>query len=146
MGIKLKFVILVYSAVFLFACTSMQKIKRSDFYVSKDDFLKSYKTAFICGCINGASNNQLNRFFIETDDTGLFSEIETISYFTVKEADSIGRLYANRIEPINYIEAGYKKPVVAACIQFGFSKEIDRIAKQRYKKLIKGHKLEYIYE
>ncbi len=76
------------------------------------------------------------------NDNGLFSDIELVSYPIVKEADSCGRVYSKKIAIINYEDAGYKKPIVSGCIKLGLSKEVDKIASNRYKQLFKGFKSE----
>lgn len=147
MGIKLKIIFKwVLFSIFFTSCSGYQKFRKSDFFVEKKYFVDSYKTAFICGCINVLTNDSLNKFISAINDNGLFQDIEVLSYFIAKEADSTGRHYAQKITPIDYIDAGYRKPIVSGCIKLGLSKEVDRIASQRYKKLSKGAKLEYIFE
>lgn len=147
MGIKLRVIMELAIVPILFSsCNGYQKFRKSDFFVEKKYFVDSYKTAFICGCINELTSDSLSKFITDINDNGLFQDIEILSYFIAKEADSTGRQYAKKITPIEYEDAGYRKPIVSSCIKFGLSKEVDRIANQRYKKLIKGHKLEYVYE
>ena len=138
MGIKLITTVAAIFVALFISCTGLQKFKKSDYYVKKTDFINSYKTAFICGCINGATNDSLKIFMTNTNDNGLFTDIEMISYSIVKEADSTGRLYSKKIMPINYEDAGYRKPIVAGCIKLGLSKDVDKIAKTRYKRILKS--------
>ncbi|WP_276974614.1 hypothetical protein [Flavobacterium filum] len=143
MGIKLKVIVKLVVIILLFtSCSGSQKFKKSDFYVNKKYFIDSYKTAFICGCINGLTNDSLNKFITSINDNGLFQDIEILSYFVAKEADSIGRYYSNKITPIEYIDAGHRKPIVSSCIKFGLSKDVDKIANERYKEMIKLYKKE----
>ena len=138
MGAKLIFILTFLCC--LSACSGLQKFKKSDYYVSEENFIKSYQSAFICGCINGLTNDSLNRFITEINDNGLFTDIEIISYAKVNEADSLGRAFSERIKIINYEDAGYKKPVVSGCIKLGLSEELLSIAKKKYKELMKQSK------
>ena len=120
------------------SCTSIRNYKKSDFYVKKDEYLRAHKIAFICGCINEGTNNSLNKFMIENKDVSLFSEAELISHYRVKEADSIGRIYFKKINPINYEDAGYGKAIFSNCIYYAYSKEVDKIARMSYKQIRKS--------
>jgi hypothetical protein len=137
MGIKLMHTAVLLIIVFG-SCAPNRKYKKSDFYVRPEDYINAYKVSFICGCINEGTYNSLNKLLVENKDPGLFSEIETISYFKVKEADSLGRVFSNRIKPINYEDAGYKKPIISGCIHLGLSKEVDSHAKKSYKQTLKN--------
>jgi hypothetical protein len=138
MGTKLIITIAAIFVTLFISCSGSQKFKKSDYYIKETDFINSYKTAFICGCINGATNDSLKTFMANIGDNGLFTDIEMISYSIVKEADSTGRLYSKKIVPINYEDAGYRKPIVAGCIKLGLSKDVDKIAKVRYKRILKS--------
>lgn len=114
------------------SCSPSKKLSNSNFNVSREDFVKAYKISFICGCLNQASDNKLSDYLKQQNDPGLFSEIDQIGYFVVKEADSIGRLYASKISRINYEDAGFGRPVFSGCIYYGLTKEIDSIAKKAF--------------
>ena len=133
MGIKLVKTITIIS-FFISGCNSTKYLLKDDFFVAEENFVKAYKTAFACGCINEATKEGLNKFFVDNKDPGLFSDIETISYFKVKEADSVGRSYAKKISRIEYEDAGYSKPIFSSCFQFSLGEDIDQIAKESYRK------------
>lgn len=120
------------SSVLLLACTTSKKKQSNEFSTSEDEFIKSYKTAFICGCINEATNENFARFMRDNNDLGLFTEVEVISHQRVKEADSIGRRFSQNIKSLNYEDAGNKKPIISRCIYFSLSKEEDSLAKASY--------------
>ena len=130
-------IIELFASTYLCSCTAVHNFKKSVYYVSKTDFVKSYKAAAICGCINELTNDSLNTFMINNGDNGLFVDIEVISYQTVKEADSVGRLLSKDVLAINYADAGYKKPIVSGCIKLGLSKSITETAIARYRQMVK---------
>jgi hypothetical protein len=141
MSFNLKLVIVgLFASSIFYGCTAAHNFKKSDYYVSKADFAKSYKTAAICGCINELTNDSLKTFMINRGDNGLFVDIEVISYQMVKEADSIGRLLSKGITAINYEDAGYKKPVVSGCIKLGLSESLNEVANARYRQMVNGFK------
>jgi|688.fasta_scaffold16494_7 hypothetical protein len=135
-------IIVLFASTYLYSCTSARNFKKSDYYVSKTDFVKSYKAAAICGCINELTNDSLKTFMINNGDNGLFVDIEVISYQTVKEADSVGRLLSKDVLAINYADAGYKKPIVSGCIKLGLTKSITEIAIARYRQMVNSFKRE----
>ena len=134
MGIKLIKPLCLILVIGFTSCTAIQKFKKSDFYISYDDYKKSYNTAFICSCINESTNNNLNKFIADNNDAGLFTESELITPSKVMEADSLGRLYAKKIVAINYADANFKKPIISRCIWFSLSKDVDTIIRKSYKK------------
>ncbi len=141
MSFNLKLVIVgLFASSIFYGCTASHNFKKSDYYVSKTDFVKSYKAAAICGCINELTNDSLKTFMINRGDNGLFVDIEVISYQMVKEADSIGRLLSKGITAINYEDAGYKKPVVSGCIKLGLSESLNEVANARYRQMVNGFK------
>jgi len=147
MGTKLRLILGIFG-LFLFAtsCAINRKIKL-DGYLPKENYIKLYKTAIICGCINEGTKGGLGEFFTKNNDAALFTETEGLSIPIVLEADSIGKAYSKKIAPIDYIEIEGKTPVFSRCIWYGMSKEADKIAQKKYKEFIKGlGKWEYIYE
>jgi len=142
MGTKLKISLLVTLSMVLSACYNSRKFKDSGYYVSKNEFTKSYKSAFICGCINNLTNNSLKEFMTKVNDNGLFSDVELISYQIVKEADSVGRLYSKNILPVMYEDAGNSKPIISGCIKLALGKDVEQISVLRYKKVVQSFKKE----
>jgi hypothetical protein len=130
----------IFTLTIFTSCTGANKFKKSGYYVSREEFTKSYKAAVICGCINELTNDSLNTFMINNGDNGLFVDIEVISYQMVKEADSIGRRLSKDISAINYEDAGYKKPIVSGCIKLGLSESVREIVNARYRQMINGFK------
>ena len=128
------------STVLVLACNASKKNQSNEFSISEDAFIKSYKTAFICGCINEATNENFARFMRDNNDLGLFTEVEVISHQRVKEADSIGRKFSQNIKSLNYEDAGNKKPVISRCIYFSLSKEVDSLAKASYRQTTEKRK------
>jgi hypothetical protein len=113
--------------------------------LKQEDFIKAYKVSFICGCINAGTKGAFQKFMLDNNDLALFSEVELVSHDVVLEADSIGRIYANRIGPINYSDAGNRVPYVSSCIYYSMSRQVDSLARISFKRFKKA-KLEYDYE
>jgi hypothetical protein len=137
MGAKLNLAC-VWISFLLFTCAPAKKLQKSGNGVSKEDYIKSYKIAFIYGCINSGTSGNLNKFFKDNNDLGLFTEAEVLAHQTFNEADSLGKLFSKRIKPINYIEAGDRKPYFAGCIYLGMSKEVDSLAVASYEQMIRN--------
>lgn len=128
--IKLAFI----SSVILLACSTSKKNQSSDFFINEEDYIKSYKVAFVCGCINEGTNENFSKFMKENNDLGLFTEVEVISHQKVKEADSIGRKFSLKIKTLNYEDASNKKPIISRCIYYSLGKEVDSLAKESYRR------------
>jgi hypothetical protein len=110
----------------------------SDYYVHQEDFENAYRVSFICGCINERTSEKFSNFLLDSDDSGLFSASGIISHELVREADSLGRVYSQKIKPINYSDAGFRKPIFSNCVFYAFSKEVKMTIRLRYKELIKS--------
>ncbi len=119
-------------------------LRKSDYYVSESAFSKSFKSIFICACIDNLTNDSLKTFMKNTNDIGIFTDIEIVSYSIAKEADSIGRIFSSKIIPIHYEDAGFGKPIVSGCINLGLSEEVNRYLKKRYKKYLKDIRIKVI--
>lgn len=132
MGIKLIYRC-CWMVIFLSACTAAKNRCSHDFSQNEEDYIKSYKIAFVCGCINEGTKENFTRFMADNNDLGLFTEAEIISHQRVNEADSVGRVYSRMIKPLNYADAGDKKPFVSRCIYFVLGREVDSLAKESYR-------------
>ena len=131
--------------IILSSCSTSKDFRELYPNMKKKDFIESYQIAFVNGCMNAGTNNNFSRFLWENNDLGLFSEVEFLSHGVVFEAYSIGRLYANKVEPINYSDAGDRRPYFSSCIYYSQSQEVVSLIKRQYKKLKKG-RLTYDYE
>lgn len=135
MGIKL----ILFSVLLVIlgsSCRSIKKSQENEFFVKKDDFVKAYKTAFMCGCLNEGTKGNFYKFLRDNNDLGLFTEGDLISHFRVNEADSIGQIYSSLINPFTYGDGQGKVPNFSRCMLFAFSNEIDSIAKESYKQTL----------
>lgn len=135
MGIKLNLLAIVFFAL-VSSCISTRKGQDNDFFVKKNDYIKAYKTAFVCGCLNEGTKGNFYQFLKDNNDLGLFTEGDLISHFKVNEADSLGRIYSTRIKPFTYGDGQGKIPNFSRCMLFAFSNEIDSIAKESYKQML----------
>lgn len=68
---------------------------------------------------------------------GLFSEIDMIYHSGANIADSLGRAFAKTIKPFNYGDGKGKIPNYSGCVLYALSKEIDSVAKESYRQMLK---------
>ena len=130
----------IISTLSLLACNVFKKNHSSDFAINKEDYVKSYKVAFVCGCINEGTKENFTNFIKENKDLGLFTEVEVMSHQKVKEADSIGRMFSYKINALNYEDGSNKKPIISRCIYYSLSKEVDSFAKESYRHIKRQEK------
>lgn len=138
MGIKLISVLLTLT-VFVSSCSSPRKSQNNDFFVKEEDFLKAYKIAFLCGCLNENTKEKFNKFLKENNDLGLFSEGDLISHYKVNEADSLGRVFSKRIKPFTYGDGEGKMPNFSSCMYFVLGHEVDSLAKESYRQTLQNN-------
>lgn len=136
MGIKL--ITMCYlCSILLLSCRMNKDGIQSEFTSNVDDYVKSYKIAFTCGCINEGTGEGLSKLIRESNDLGLFTEAEVLSGKRISQADSLGRLYSYRVKALDHEDLGGKKPYVSRCLYFAFSNEIDSLAKESHKLTLK---------
>jgi|SRR6218665_480672 len=113
-------------------CKTAKQTGSTD-YSTREEFVKAYKVAFICGCLNEGTKEGFKDFMTRSNDLGLFTEAQLISPERVIEADSIGRAFSKQIKPLNYADAGDKIPYVSRCITYALGKQVDSLAQKRFK-------------
>lgn len=126
--------------LFLVSCQS-----RNDIGTIEAEYINAYKKAVLYGCLNEASNENFQKFILENNDLGLAVETAILYHDEVLKATDLGAQLAKNIRTISYADYEGKRPVYSDCIDFAFSSEIDSVASERYRVLIKA-KIEYIYE
>ncbi len=131
MGTKLIFCLVIFNIATM-SCSSIHRYSKNDFFVREDDYVKAYKTAVMCGCLNEGTNGNFYKFLEDNKDLGLFTEGDLISHHKVNEASNLGKLYAQKIEPFNYGDGKGKIPNFSRCFLYALSKEVDSIAKKNY--------------
>lgn len=136
-GIKFYLAILV---LFLSCGISKQNKKSNTVYFSEEDYLKAYKTVILSGCLIEGTNGEFSNFLIKNNDLGLFTEVEMLFHSTVSIADSIGRIHAKKIIPFTYGDGNKKIPIFSECVRYALSKEIDSLAKEKYKQYLRSNK------
>lgn len=136
---KYKYLILTFIILF-YSC----KVNK-DIGSTKDVYILAYKKAVLYECINSATNGNLYKFSRENNDLGTAPQVAIIYHSDVKSAKILGASLSTKIKKINYSDYQNKKPIFSDCVGFAFSKYVDSIARNRYKKLLKTE-LEYIYE
>jgi hypothetical protein len=137
MGIKINLFVMIF-VTFAWSCRTAKTNRGNEFFVQKDDFIKAYKTAFVCGCLNQGTSGNFYKFLKENNDLGLFTEADLISNFTVAEADSLGRAYSSHIKPFDYGDGKGMVPNFSRCLFFALSHQIDSISRARYKILMRN--------
>jgi hypothetical protein len=122
------------TTVILFSLMSCSTHNKSNHNSDEENFVLSYKKSVLYGCVNEATNNNLSLFSKENNDLGLAIEVEIIQHQEVFNALNKGKELSKKIRAINYTDFEDKKPIFSDCINFAFSKEIDSIARDLYKR------------
>jgi hypothetical protein len=128
-----KILFIIVSLTIFYSCKSS---KSSLVNVSKDDYVLAYKTSVLYGCLSESTNEDFQKIMKENDDLGLAIESEILGKIEVTRLAQIGSNLSKNIQKIDYADYEGKKPIFSNCVQFAFSKEIDSIAKEEYKKAI----------
>lgn len=81
--------------------------------------------------MNG-NNNSFNTYLENTDDLGLFTEVETLKHAETETTIKLGEKYFTTIWPVNYADTGNRVPVYSRCVSYALSAEIDSVARAHY--------------
>ena len=136
----MKKLIYIVFGMFLFSCKSSQKMEVSNMQVStsEEEFVLAYKSCVMYGCINEATNNKFYLFSKENNDLGLAVEVEIMQHYEVSVAKNKGKELSKEIKAIDYADFEGRKPIFTDCLRFAFSKEVDSLAREMYKKKVKN--------
>ncbi len=137
--LKVNYIILIFILLFT-SCKTKKHIGST-----KDEYIMAYKKAVLYGCLNSATNDNFSKFIRENNDLGTAIETAVLYHSDVEHAKKVGAELSSKIRTINYSDYNGKKPIFSDCIEFAFSRYVDSIAKNKYRKL-KNSKLEYISE
>lgn len=141
MGVRLKVGVIFFVLFCFCSCkTSKKKVKDEEY-----SYVQAYKTSVLYGCLNEATNGNFQKFSIENNDLGLAQESEIIGKIEVTEITNIGGKLSKKIRVIDYSDYEGRKPIFSDCVGFAFSKEIDSVARKKFKEFKKA-KLRYEYE
>jgi hypothetical protein len=135
MGIKL--ICCLGISLTIAACSMNRKTVSNVNLVSEEDYVKAYKTVVLYGCINEGTKGKFSTFLIENNDLGLFSEVDMIYHSGANIADSLGRVFAKTIRPFDYGDGKGKVPNYSRCVLYALSREIDSVAKESYRQMLK---------
>jgi len=112
---------------------------------TKEEYINSYKRAVLYGCLNESTEGGFQMFLQENKDLGIAPEVAVLLHSEILKAKTIGGNYSKKIKPINYEDYEGLKPIFSGCVAYSFSKEVDSIAKEKFRQLKKGE-LEYVNE
>jgi len=132
MHIKLKYLGLVIVSIFI-NCKSRMDTK-NHFSEDEEYYILAFKKEVIYSCINEKTNREFYSLLNKYDDLGLYTEVEILYHETTLKAAFVGKEYSKKIKPVNYPDAENKLPIFRDCINYAFSKEVDSIARDAYKK------------
>jgi len=110
--------------------------------VSEDEYVLAYKKCVLYGCLNESTNGEFYQTMNKSNDLGLATESEILGKIESTEITQIGRELSKKVKTIDYADFEGRKSIYSNCIDFAFSKEIDKQARESYKK-VKHAKLEY---
>lgn len=134
--------IILCTAISLLSCKST---KGSLVSVSEDDYILAYKKCVLYGCLNESTDGEFYKTMNKSNDLGLATESEILGKIESTEITQIGRELSKNVRTIDYADFDGRKSIYSNCVDFTFSKEIHKQAKEMYKKA-KYAKLEYKYE
>jgi hypothetical protein len=132
MGTKLKILSILF--VLLFSCKSNtiysdRTYKRN----TLEGNIKFFKMQVYCACLRNAyENKDIMREMWKEDLLATFDGLA--SEQTQKTVDSLGSLIARTIKPEENPDFEGKKRITVKCLEYYTSKELDNIARKRFKK------------
>lgn len=115
----------------MFSCKTGQNIIDK----KEENYVLAYKKAVLFGCINKATNGKFQDFSKNNNDLGIALEVAILYHYEAIEAKKIGEKLSNKIRTIDYDDYEGRKPIYSDCVSYAFNKEIDSIAREKYKKL-----------
>jgi|AntRauMFilla1563_2_1112583.scaffolds.fasta_scaffold06830_3 hypothetical protein len=124
-----KILFIIVLVVILYSCKSS---KSSLVTQTEDDYVLAYKTSILYFCLNESTNGNFNDFCTDNNDLKL-SAIDTY-HINLEDVKSKGMGLSKKIRIIDYADYEGRKPIFSDCVQFAFSKEIDSIARDLYKR------------
>lgn len=131
--------ITVRTIIYLISLTTILSCGKKVSSASRDEskelrnHIIAYKTAVIYECINASTNSNLRKFSDENNDLGLAVEAGIIYNYGIENAGKIGAKFSESISESEYMDNEGGKPIFSDCISFGFSKEVDSLARLSYK-------------
>ena len=151
MGIKLKnnqkMSKINYCLVFIIVVLSVSCKSNVHIGSTKKGFILAYKTAVFYGCVNAATNRNLDEFCVNNNDLSLAGETAILYHSVVLDAVNAGAELAKKIKAPIYSDYQGKRPIFSDCMDFAFrEKYIDSMARVEYNKALKPGEMEYIYE
>lgn len=121
----MKSVYVIIIVLLLLSCKSSKPT------AEEQDYVLAYKTSVLYGCMN-SNNNKFSQYLQNTNDLGLFTEIEVLKHTETETAIKLGEKFLPTIKPLNYGDAGNKVPVYSQCVSYAFGAEVDSIARAQY--------------
>ena len=127
-------IIIFIVITFVFTSSCSRKIFSSkDYYVKETDYVNAFRSFVFANCLNEGTKGNFSEFLEKNNDLGLFSETEIIFHSAAKYADTLGRAYSHKIVPFDYGDGKGKIPNLSECYLYALSKEIEAIAKKKYR-------------
>jgi succinylglutamate desuccinylase len=97
-----------------------------------ENHIMAYKKAVVYECINSGTNSHFQRFSSNNNDLALAIEVGIIDRYNVEKARQVGAKFSDDIRSSNYMDHEGRKPIFSNCISYGFSKEVDSLARLNY--------------
>jgi hypothetical protein len=133
MSVKLK-LLFITSFLLLISCKANNSNSERAFNKRvKEGNIKYFKMQVYCSCLNNAYENKDIIKSIRTED--LLAVFDDLSSPDIqKTVDSLGKIVAQTIKPEEYPDFEGKKRITVKCLEYYTSKELDNIARKRFKK------------
>src|SRR5690554_2311604 len=143
MEIKLNTLIMVLSLLVSSCATK----KYSGLGSTEEEFIIAFKKSILMGCLNELTEDEFGKLLVtKYNDIGLYTEVAILYHSEAFFAKCMGVNLAKSLKSVDYPDVAGKKQGYSRCIDYAFfDKEVDSIARIRYKELGKGE-MEYLEE
>ena len=134
MDFRIKYVL---GGVLLLATMNCKSHKTQQHGFSLEEYVLSYKNAVLYGCIDEKTDKEFSELMNKYKNTAS-REVAILSHGTFERAESVGKEYSKQIKPHTYYEdlKGLEF-IFSDCVIYAFSKEVDAMARESYKKYVK---------
>ncbi len=131
MGIKLRYFSSIILLLFFISCKA-QKIKDQPY--TQENYVMAYKNAVLYGCIDEKTNKEFGQLLNKYNSTAS-REVAILFHDMYNRAKLLGKDYSKNIKAYEYYgDLKGKTPIFSDCVAYAFSKEVDSIARAKYKK------------
>lgn len=131
MGIKLAFMkkLLIIGILSVVSCKTKQ-------FESEKEWIRSYKSIVVYSCLCELTKDGIDKELVKHNDISFMVETEILDSYYSREADSTGRDYAKKVEPVFSDDSEFsgRKAIFTSCLSLYENKKINKIVSDRHRK------------